>query len=236
MDSLAAGGHFPFRDWCRSCVAGRGLSEGHYAIDHASDTIPTIAIDYGYLGDTADDDRASPIIFGADSKTRWRFSHVLQSKGIGHLHSVRVLVAELVASGYARLILKSDEEPAIVALKREVARIVKIENGIEVMMEESPVGESQSNGLAEGAVRICKGAVKTLKHAYEALHGVAVEQNSPILTWLVEASASLMNRGQRGSDGRTAYELRRGKPFRKEQVPFGECVLYLPAGKRQSTL
>ena len=37
----------------------------------------------------------------------------------------------------------------------------KLEGKAEVMMEESPVGDSQSNGLAENAVKMGQGLIRT---------------------------------------------------------------------------
>ena len=47
-----------------------------------------------------------------------------------------------------------------------------------------------------------------------------------------------MSRTRKGLDGRTAYELRRGRPFRAKLPPFGEKAQYLPAsaGPRGSKL
>ena len=43
----------------------------------------------------------------------------------------------------------------------------KIEGKIEIIPEESPVGDSQSNGLAEGGVKIVQGLTRTLADALE---------------------------------------------------------------------
>ena len=45
-----------------------------------------------------------------------------------------------------------------------------------------------------------------------------------------------ISRGRRGADGRTAYELRRGRPCRAPLVFFGERGLCLPRNRRPSRL
>ena len=55
--------------------------------------------------------------------------------------------------------------------------------GKEVVLEESLMGDSQSNGLAEGAVKEIKGVVRSLRWALEELHGVKIEVSSPVLPW-----------------------------------------------------
>ena len=54
--------------------------------------------------------------------------------------------------GDSKVILKSDQEPAIVKLKDAVRKAVDTDIGI----EHSPVGESRSNGAVENAINGCR--------------------------------------------------------------------------------
>ena len=134
------------------------------------------------------------------------------------------------------LILRSDQEPAIVELKRAAAKICREEHGQEIILEESPVAESQSNGAAEEACRSVKGMTRTLRHSLEALHGISIGPAHPVLPWMVQHGAFLVSRGQLGSDGKTAFSRRRGRSYKRDLPAFGEKVLYLQAGKRRSKL
>ena len=71
----------------------------------------------------------------------------------------------------------------------------------------------------------------------------------PFLAFLVEHAEKLMSRYQVGRDGRTAYELHAGKPFRRQLVEFGdECTScrfdlevqdkrnWIPRGKMEHSL
>ena len=60
------------------------------------------------------------------------------------------LFVEIRNLGYKRLILKSDQERSIKALKDAVKERMM---DIELVLEESPVGEHQSNGEVENAVK-----------------------------------------------------------------------------------
>eukprot|EP00973_Karenia_brevis_P032990 4553956-Karenia_brevis.AAC.1 len=40
----------------------------------------------------------------------------------------------------------------------------------------------------------------------------------------------------KGPDGRTAWELRKGRAWRQPLIRFSECVMCLEAGKRESRL
>ena len=42
--------HIPFRSWCAHCVRGRAKSIGHVRQDKQEEQIPTISMDYGFLG------------------------------------------------------------------------------------------------------------------------------------------------------------------------------------------
>ena len=103
-------------------------------------------------------------------------------------------------------------------------------------MEESAVGDSQGNGLAEHAVREVKAKVRTVCLQTKELHGTEIKADHPCLPWLVEYAAMSINVGRRGPDGRTAWELRHGRPWKRLMAPFSERVLYLPGGKGASRL
>ena len=100
-------------------------------------------------------------------------AEVVQSKGASHRHSVATLVNACASRGFHRFILKSDQEPSIMALV-EAARAELTQKGFDVILENSPSRDSQSNGLVEDAVRRVKGLVRTIRYATEQLHGVTL--------------------------------------------------------------
>ena len=142
----------------------------------------------------------------------------------------------VVNGGWPEVVLKCDNEPGIIALRDSARKVLTEKYKKHILIEEPARYESQSNGAAEVTMRDVKGVCRVLKHAFEALHGVTINQDHPVLTWLVRHAGVVLAIGQRGKDGRTGHELRRGKPFRRKIPPFGEKVFYLPVGKRQSRL
>jgi hypothetical protein len=78
--------------------------------------------------------------------------------------------------------------------------------------------------------------VRTLRFATEELHGVTIGPTHPCLTWMVRHAAFLYNRGQRDANGRTPYELIKGRSYKRALPAFGEKIFYLPVGKRASKL
>lgn len=109
----------------------------------------------------------------------------------------------LFKSGHFQLVLKSDDEPLIVALKdlKERAMAVATEqHRISVIPEMSPVADSQSNGLAEVAVREVKGVSLSLLFDLTERYSVG----HAILVWLVSYAAAIITRGPLGAGGLTA--------------------------------
>ena len=89
--------------------------------------------------------------------------------------------------------------------------------GVNVKLEESALYDSQSNGLAENAVKDVKDAVRTNLACLVRRFGQEFSGGHPVLTWLVKYSVkysvAMVNTCRRGQDGKTAYELRKGRKF-----------------------
>ena len=51
-----------------------------------------------------------------------------------------------------------------------------------------------------------------------------------VLTWLVTYSVAMVNRGRRGPDGKTAYELRTGRKFARALPHFAKKILFMVSG------
>ena len=82
--------------------------------------------------------------------------------------------------------------------------------------EESPVGESQSNGVSENTVQQIQGHVRTIRDGLEERYQQKVAGTHPSMPWLVCHAAGVLNKLQVGEDGETSYER--------------ECVLWSTVG------
>ena len=99
--------------------------------------------------------------------------------------------------------------------------------------EHSHPGESQSNGLAERAVQDLVNHVRVLKLSLESNINARVPSEHPIMAWIVEHAAYLLNRCVLGTDGRTAWGRLHGKEATERICQFGEKVLwYVPKKQR----
>ena len=88
------------------------------------------------------------------------------------------------------IIIKSDQENAIVDVLKEIRRLRKSNTEL----EHSPVEEHESNGVAERAVQQHEGMCRTGKLALETRLNCEVRCTHPIITWLVQDSVNSMNK------------------------------------------
>ena len=99
-------------------------------------------------------------------------------------------------------------------------------------MIETPVGAFAANAVIERSVWEMLSTTRALVAYAEWVHGTVFEPGSAILTWAVEFSGHFVSRFQRSvSDGKTAYERRKLKSYRKALVPFCELVMFMPMEK-----
>ena len=89
--------------------------------------------------------------------------------------AIKRLSSEVGKLGHPEMVLKSDGEPAIVALKQRV----KQERPERIVLEESPVKESQANGAIENAIRQVQGQVRTIKDCLESRIGTRLTGQEP---------------------------------------------------------
>ena len=78
-----------------------------------------------------------------------------------------------------------------------------------------------------------EGQIRILLLGLEHRLGIKVDAREPIVTYMPEYAAYLLNRLEVGKDGKTAYERYKGKRSRVLGVEFGEKVLFKtrPEGK-----
>ena len=138
--------HLPYRSWCPHCVKGKARRRNHRRRRRSvKDSIPVISLDYmwmkGKKGDGQDDVKGSPILVAHCRETKVTWSRVLLKKGVDP-YSIKVLTDMVLFTGHKRVILKSDGESSITALKNAVKGSVNVSLGVEA----SPVGDSKANG------------------------------------------------------------------------------------------
>jgi hypothetical protein len=237
--------HWPFRSWCAECVMGKSRESPHKykrETGKREHELPTISFDYMFL------DGKTPTIVLRDRRSRMIFAHTVTQKGASDPWIVGKIVEDIDALGYGRVVIKSDQEPAIKDLQKEVKQqrwdelvvlmeMIKDIRGIETqvvltngetVLENSPAGASQSNGFIERSIQELQGQIRAIKAATEKLIGTPIPRGHCVLAWLIEWCCTIINRYSKGADGRTPYQRVRGKESNRPICQFGERLLWRP--------
>ena len=128
--------------------------------------------------------------------------------------------------GYAKVILKSDHEPAIIKLLKGSVAALEV-SGLEHAGEEhSPPYDSQADGSVENAVKFVKCRLGTLKFCLERRVEKRIPPRHPIMSWLAPHAAAILKYRSREEDGKTPYERIQVRPFNSRIIGFGERCRY----------
>ncbi len=126
--------------------------------------------------------------------------------------------------GYKRVAMKSDQETAMRALQQRVQKSVNCE----MVLSNSKRYDSKSNGKIEKAIQEVEGHVRTLKLHTENRIGQTIPPGHPVVHWMIEYAAELINMFKIIHKRTTPREALRGKHTLRRLAEFGENVLWLP--------
>ncbi len=144
------------------------LSESHGHAKKAQDEgeAPTVGVDYTHTRSEREKEKENgvPSDAAADNKTKMTVARVAPSKGVESctVETVKKMVERL---GHRKIIRRSDDGPAILALKEAV----RGESDAEIVLEEAPVRDHQ--GLVEIAIKNAQGHFRMIKDALDSRHG-----------------------------------------------------------------
>eukprot|EP00971_Amphidinium_carterae_P217986 4327405-Amphidinium_carterae.1 len=93
--------------------------------------------------------------------------------------------------GHRRLVLKSDGEPSVLALKNQVRAAA---TDIDIIPQESPPGDHKAAGAAENAVKRVKGLARTIVLSLHTRLGCRLPHQHPLHYWIPEFAATCLNR------------------------------------------
>ena len=136
------------------------------------DGLPEVHLEYAFIGGGGEDEqeRTIPVLVLKEADTRMCMASVVPKKGTFGVSAAKRALNFLKEIGLDRadLVLKSDQEPAIVAFTDDIK---KARTECRTVVERSPVPNPQSNGMIERTVRSIKEHVKVMKSALEAKWG-----------------------------------------------------------------
>jgi hypothetical protein len=181
--------HWPYRNWCPICIKARARNVPHNKQTDREHQVPHIHIDYGFFGN--DDDEEKVILQVArDEESRALFVHAVPRKGMTHEHGAREICKDITKIGYKKIVIKGDNEPAIHSLQEEI----RSKREDDTVIENSPVGQSQSNGVAERAVQAAGEQLRTIKLALENRLNVGLPATHPVVAWMANHGADILNK------------------------------------------
>ena len=221
--------HYPLRSWCPHCVRGRGIAGPHLRQeDDRVGDVGELHFDYCFLRGRAGDVPATTLV-GVDRYTQAVLAHVVPKKGTEFQWVAAQLDRDVKRFGYhGRLVVKSDQEPAVVDLMKELARRRLT---APTVLEKSKAYDSKSNGRAESTVRRVEEQVRTMKLALEDALKTELDVHHPVFSWMVQHAADIITKCAVGRDGRTPYERIKGKRYHGQLLEFGSVVQIKFQGK-----
>ena len=122
--------------------------------------------------------------------------------------------------------IKSDNEEALRVLVENIGGVRAAKGAGRMCVENSSVYCSKSNGVIERGIQAVQGQLRTMRSAVEEKLAVVLSVEDAIWTWMVEYAGWLLNRGEVGHDGKTAYERCKGKFAKILGIEFLEAVLW----------
>ena len=123
------------------------------------------------------------------------FAHVVPRKGVDpKRYSVDMIVEDILWLGYSEMVLKTDNEPAIVKLLEQALAACKVAGVQQIVEEHPPPYDSQANGAVENAVKQLRGRLRTMVLCLERRLGKQIPPRHPVMAWMVPHAASIIRR------------------------------------------
>ena len=209
--------HLPYRNWCPICVRSKAKEDPHrrHPDGHNEEHgLPIISMDYELLEDK------EVMLVVKDEVSGAVLAYDCTCKGPGDEWVPKQLARDLDAWGRKDICLKTDGEPAIMAVQREVA---KLRSGRTVPLN-PPACDPHGNGPAEKAVQDVTGHLRCVKLALEAKLKRNIDASHPIVKWMMPHAAFLLTRLSVGRDGMTSWRRLMGKTWNGSLAEVGELV------------
>lgn len=177
----------------------------------------------------------NPTLVLVEDKNKYRAATTAMSKGSMGMTPERV-ANWIINVGYGKIILKSDKEPAIADLQnesnerltKEMHELAKHVSSIksEVVLENSPVGGSQSDGIVEGTIEQIQGQIRTMRLDFESKFRRKFTPEYFVWPRHIEYAADTFNRFRVGEEGLTPFKRLKARDSAQPVAAFGEKLLF----------
>ena len=118
---------------------------------------------------------------------------------------------------HKRVVMKSDQETPMMAQQQRVQKAVNVE----MVLPNSKRYDSKSNGKDEKAILEVEKHIRTLKLHTEDHIGKTIPPDHPVIHWMVEYAAEVINRFRVINGKMTPQEAIRGKHIMRIMFEFG---------------
>jgi len=224
--------HCPYRSWCSVCVEAMGREDPHVRKGPPEESeLPIVGMDYDKYGEEESVSDQVTTIVVKDSDSGQIKAHVVEVKGPKDEWVVKKICKDVEGFGHSALILKTDGEPALVAVQSRV--IAKRE--ARTVPENPPAYDPKANGAIEKGVQDINARLRLIRIALQGRVGKKLPIRHPIFEWGIEHAAFVHNRYQVGHDGCTPWRRSTGRTWKQKVVEFGEQVLGKLAPRRAAT-
>lgn len=212
--------HIPFRAWCSCCTRGAAADDPHNArSENMTPVKPVIMMDYTFVTDPPYEMLTFLVVY--DIELGMVLPLVVDEKGPIEC-AIRSVVETLSYWGRKAIVLRVDAEPAIKAL----AEAVQLARSDATVMEVKPRYSPQSMGAVENMNKEVKNMLRIFTLQVRDSARVELHTSHPLVSWLVRHCGWCINMYRVHSDGRTAYERLKGRPYSGNIAMFGECLWY----------
>ena len=109
---------------------GRGKDRPRRTIDRRADGVPIIGLDFFFIGDDMSEGTV-PAVAMRDNKSKFLCGHMIPGKGMDMEWTAQRVTTDIDNLGYRRIVLRSDQELAILALPEKVERLCSTEVNLE---------------------------------------------------------------------------------------------------------
>ena len=134
-----------------------------------------------------------PIWVARHHQTKYTFAHTCDCKGTEDPYIAHKIANDMDELGFDNIVLRTDGEPAIVQLQEKVKAVRATRGSGGTVLENTPKGQSKTNGTAEKAVQEIQGQCRALLIALSARLQREITTEDPLFAWMVEYSATLLN-------------------------------------------
>ena len=215
--------HWPYRSWCGWCVQSRGHDDHHKRSDaeRAALAKPMLQIDYFFMR-TVFEKEILTCISGIERKSGACIASAVPVKGDNDF-VVGLLCQALEKWGMnnSELIIQNDQEDAITAVSRSVAKRRVSNTTIRV----TPKKSKGSLAYAEQLHRSLEGLARTFRGQIESSCTVTITSQSQITPWLVRHASFVLTNFNVRPNGKTPHEILHNVPYISGLCVIGEAVL-----------